>query len=155
LRAGRNALWLARHKWKVTAVDGSEAAIEILRERAARQGLRIDVRVADLESGGYRIEPGRWDLIAICYYLQLDLIDCAKAGLKPGGVLIVIVHIGEEGEPAGKHRLQPGELIRHFEGWEILHSFEGPPEDAAHKRSVAEVAVRSRNSRAGLKSRAD
>jgi tellurite methyltransferase len=113
--AGRNALWLARHKWKVTAVDGSEAAIGILRERAARQGLRIDARVADLASGDYRIEPNRWDLIAICYYLQLDLIDCAKAGLKPGGVLIVIVHIGEEGEPPGKHRLQPGELIGHFD----------------------------------------
>jgi tellurite methyltransferase len=144
--AGRNALWLARHKWKVTAVDGSQAAIDILRDRAARQGLRIDARVtdleSDLESGGYIIEPGRWDLIAICYYLQLDLIDCAKAGLKPGGVLIVIVHIGEEGEASSKHRLQSGELIRHFEGWEILHSFEGRPEDAAHKRSVAEVAVR-------------
>jgi tellurite methyltransferase len=157
--AGRNALWLARHEWKVTAVDGSEAAIDILRERAARQGLRIDARVidleSDLESGEYRIEPGRWDLIAICYYLQLDLIDCAKAGLTPGGVLIVIVHIGEEGEPPSQHRLQPGELIRHFDGWEILHSFEGRPEDAAHKRSVAEVAVRRRNSGAGLKSRAD
>jgi tellurite methyltransferase len=145
--AGRNALWLARHKWKVTAVDGSEAAIDILRERAVQQGLSIDARVADLESGEYKIEPGRWDLIAICYYLQLDLIDCAKAGLKPGGVLIVIVHIGEEGEPPSKHRLrhhlQPGELIRHFDGWEILHSFEGRPEDAAHKRSVAEVAVRA------------
>lgn len=148
--AGRNALWLARHKWKVTAVDGSEAAIDILRERAARQGLRIDASVADLESGDYRIEPSRWDLIAICYYLQLDLIECAKAGLKPGGVLIVIVHISEEGEPPSKHRLrhrlrhrlQSGELIRHFDGWEILHSFEGRPEDAAHKRSVAEVAVR-------------
>jgi tellurite methyltransferase len=140
--AGRNALWLARHKWKVTAVDGSEAAIDILRERAARQGLKIDARVADLEGGDYRIESGRWDLISICYYLQLDLIDCAKAGLKAGGVLIVIVHIGEEGEPPSKHSLQSGELIRHFDGWEILHSFEGRPEDAAHKRSVAEVAVR-------------
>jgi tellurite methyltransferase len=141
--AGRNALWLARHKWKVTAVDGSEAAIDILRERAAGQGLKIDARVADLESGDYRIEPGRWDLIAICYYLQLDLIDCAKAGLKPGGVLIVIVHISEEGEPPSKHRLQPGDLLRHFDGWEILHSFEGRPEDAAHKRSVAEVVARA------------
>lgn len=141
--AGRNALWLARHEWNVTAVDGSKAAIDILRERAAQQGLTIDTRVADLESGDYRIDPGRWDLIAICYYLQLDLIDCAKAGLKPGGVLIVIVHISDEGEPPSQHRLQPGELIRHFEGWEILHSFEGRPEDAAHKRSVAEVAARA------------
>jgi tellurite methyltransferase len=141
--AGRNALWLARHKWKVTAVDGYAAAIDILRERAVRQGLSIDARVADLASGEYRIEPGRWDLIAICYYLQLDLIECAKGGLKPGGVLIVIVHIGEEGEPTSKHRLRPGELIRYFDGWEILHSFEGRPQDAAHKRSVAEVAVRA------------
>ncbi|SRR5579884_1354900 len=139
--AGRNALWLAGQGWRVTAVDGSAAAIDILRRRAAGRGLTIDARVADLQAHGYRIEAARWDFIAICYYLQLDLIEEAKAGLKPGGVLLVIVHIAEPGEPPTAHRLRPGELIQRFQGWKILHSFEGKPQDEAHKRAVAEIAA--------------
>src|SRR5579859_6861959 len=78
---GRNALWLAEHGWSVTAVDGAPAAIEILRQRAAERALQVDARVADLESGEYRIEPSTWDLIAISYYLQRDLFEPAKRGV--------------------------------------------------------------------------
>jgi 2-polyprenyl-3-methyl-5-hydroxy-6-metoxy-1,4-benzoquinol methylase len=39
---GRNALWLAEHGWSVTAVDGSPAAIEILRQRASEKGIPVD-----------------------------------------------------------------------------------------------------------------
>lgn len=140
--AGRNTLWLASCDWTVTAVDGSTAAIEILRQRASERGLKIDSRVANLERGDFKIEPSSWDLIAICYYLQLDLIESAKEGLKPGGMLIVIVHVADPGEPPTAHRLRPGELLTRFDGWEILHSFEGQPEDAAHRRAVAEVVAR-------------
>src|SRR5215472_1975374 len=67
--AGRNALWLAEHGWRVTAVDGSATAIDILRTRARERGLDVISRVADLETGGYKIKPGTWALIAIAYYL--------------------------------------------------------------------------------------
>jgi SAM-dependent methyltransferase len=140
--AGRNALWLAQRGWRVTAVDGSAAAIEILRTRARERGLDASACVADLEAGEFKIEPDAWDLIVIAYYLQPDLIESAKAGLKPGGAIIAIVHMTAPGEEPTKHRLRPGELIRCFEGWEILHNFEGQPEDAAHRRHVAEVAAR-------------
>jgi SAM-dependent methyltransferase len=136
--AGRNALWLAEHGWQVTAVDGSAVAIEILRRRVPQ----VNAYVADLEKCEYVIEPESWDLIVIAYYLQLDLIESAKAGLKPGGVIIVIVHITAPGEEPTKHRLRPGELIGYFKGWEILHNFEGQPEDSAHRRPVAEIAAR-------------
>lgn len=139
---GRNALWLAEQGWQVTAVDGSAAAIEMLRRRAAERSLPVDSRVADLEKGEFRIEPAGWDLIVICYYLQRDLIEAAKQGLKPGGVLVVIVHIAEAGAEPTAHQLRPGELARLFDGWEILHSFEGRPRDEAHRRAVAEVVAR-------------
>jgi hypothetical protein len=38
--------------------------------------------------------------------------------------------------------LRPGELERYFQGWEILHSREGRPNDTAHQRSVAEIVAR-------------
>jgi len=140
--AGRNALWLAAHGWKVTAVDGAPAAVAILQDRAAQCGLNVDARVADLVKGEYPIDLGTWDLIAILYYLQRDLFAPAKRGLAPGGVLIAIVHISEPGEESTAHRLRPGELGSYFEGWEVLHQYEGKPRDIAHQRAVAEVVVR-------------
>jgi SAM-dependent methyltransferase len=139
---GRNALWLAEHGWRVAAVDGAEAAIAMLRDRASISGLDIDARTADLTKGEYQIEPEAWDLIAICYYLQRDLFEPAKRGLAEGGVLVAIVHIAAQGEAPTEHRLAPGELLRYFEGLEILHHYEGMPNDAAHRRTVAEVVAR-------------
>src|SRR5215470_7548698 len=64
---GRNALYLARLGWQVTAVDSSEAAIGILRRQA--QGLAIDAQLADLERDEFAIQPDAFDLIcAILYF---------------------------------------------------------------------------------------
>ncbi len=139
--AGRNALWLAEHGWSVTAVDGSPPAIEILRSRSVERGIAVDARVADLEKGQYRIEPTAWNLIAICFYLQRDLFEPAKLGVVPGGILVSIVHITEPGEEPTAHRLRPGELQTFFQGWQILHYFEGKPKDPAHRRSIAEIVA--------------
>ena len=140
--AGRNALWLAEHGWEVTAVDGAQAAIEILRSRATERGLKINAVVADLEKGEFEIEPSHWDLIAICYYLQRNLFEPAKRGVAPGGVLISIVHVTEPGEEEGPHRLRPGQLEQYFAGWEILHRLEGKASDSGHRRAVADIVAR-------------
>jgi len=139
---GRNALWLAAHGWRVKAVDGAPAAIEILRHRAAAQGVTVDARVADLEKGDYSIKPSAWDLIVISYYLQRNLFASAKQGAVPGGIVLAIVHITEPGEEPTYKRLRPGELRCFFDGWEILHHYEGKSRDSAHQRAVAEIVAR-------------
>ena len=138
---GRNALWLAENGWSVTAVDGSPAAIGILRQRASARAVNVDARIANLQKGEYRIEPATWDLIAICYYLQRDLFEPAKRGLSAGGLLLAIAHIAEPGEEPNYKRLKPGELESYFQGWDILHRYEGKPNDAAHRRPVAEIVA--------------
>jgi tellurite methyltransferase len=140
--AGRNALWLAEHGWEVTAVDGAPAAIEFLRARALERGLKINAVVADLEKNEFEIESSRWDLVAMCYYLQRNLFEVAKRGVAPGGILISIVHMTEPGEEDGPHRLRPGQLEQYFAGWEIPHRYEGRPTDSAHHRAVAEIVAR-------------
>jgi SAM-dependent methyltransferase len=140
--SGRNALWLAEHGWQVTAVDAAPAAIEFLRSRAAERSLNITAIAANLEFAEFQIEPSRWDLIAMCYYLQRSLFESAKRGVAPGGILISIVHVNEPGEPDGPHRLRPGELEQYFAGWEILHRREGKANDSAHRRAVAEIVAR-------------
>ncbi len=139
---GRNALWLARNGWAVTAVDGAWAAIDILRERARSTGVTVDARIADLKSHSLEIEPERYDLVAICYYLQRDLFAPAKSAVKPGGVLLAIVHITEGNEEPTESRLRPGELQQYFEGWQILHYYAGKPVDPAHQRSAAEIVAK-------------
>jgi tellurite methyltransferase len=139
---GRNALWLAEQGWQVTGIDGAESAIEILRRRATAHNLVLDSRVADLEKSDYRIETASWDLIAICYYLQRDLFSPAKQGVVPGGILVCIVHITEGDEEPTSTRMKPGELATSFSDWEILHSYEGKPDDPAHRHAVAEIVAR-------------
>ena len=141
---GRNALWLAQQGWRVTAVDGSQAAIATLGERASVVQLSIERHTADLEKGEFRIGRAQWDLIAMCYYLQRDLFEPAKEGLVCGGVVLAIVHITEPGEAPGRTRARPGELAEYFQDCEILHYFEGLPSDEAHRRAVAEIVARRR-----------
>jgi SAM-dependent methyltransferase len=140
--AGRNSLWLAEHGWKVTAVDGAQTSIEILSTRATERGLKIEAVVADLETREFVIEPSRWNLIAILYYLQRNLFEPAKLGVVPGGILISIVHLNEPGEPDGPFRLRPGEHERYFADWEIIHRREDKAIDPAHRRPVSEIVAR-------------
>ena len=135
---GRNAVWLAEHGWKVTAVDGSAAAIEILHKLSPG----VDARVADLEKHEFAIAEATWDLIAMCYYLQRDMLEPVKRGVKRGGIALVIVHLIEPGHEQSRFSLKRGELTKYFEGWEILHSYEGAPHDPEHKRAVAEIVAR-------------
>ena len=47
----------------------------------------------------------------------------------------------EPGHEESRFSVQPGELAKYFEGWEILHYYEGKPHDPEHKRAVAEFVA--------------
>jgi len=130
---GRNAIWLAEHGWQVTAVDRSPIKIP-----------GVETHVADLEKHEFPILEAVWDLIVVCLYLQRDLLEPVKRGLKPGGVALVMVHLMEPGYEQSRFSVQPGELAKYFEGWEILHYREGKPKDPEHHRAVAEIVATKR-----------
>lgn len=139
---GRNSLWLAANGWRVTAVDGSSNAISILRDRLRELSLEVNARVADLQQEEFRIGVAAWDLIAICFYLQRNLFEPAKQGVKPGGLIVATPHLIETGQEPTASRLPPGELRTYFKGWEILHYHEGKSRDPAHHRPSAEIVAR-------------
>lgn len=128
--AGRNAKWLAENGWQVTAVDRSPTTIP-----------GVDTIVADLEKHEFLIAESAWDLIVVSLYLQRDLFEPVKRGLKPGGIALIIVLLMEPGHEQSRFSAQPGELAKYFEGWEILHYREGRP-DPLQKRAVAEIVAR-------------
>ena len=130
---------MAQLGWRVTAVDGSAAAVEILRQRALQLGITVDTQITDLEKSAYSIQPAGFDLIAMCYYLQRDLFEPCKRGVVPGGVMVAIVLLVEPGKENSPFRLQPGELRGRFDGWEILHEREGRD---GWQHAVAEMVAR-------------
>lgn len=140
--AGRNALYLAERRWDVTAVDGSKTAIEIVRQRAAGRGLKLDTEVADLTAPGFTLPADAFNLVLIAYYLQRDLFPKAKAATRMGGTLIAIAHLPEPGESWNEKRAKPGELRQFFRDWDILWEYEGESRDPAHHRPVIEIVAR-------------
>jgi tellurite methyltransferase len=135
---GRNALYLAELGWRVTAVDGSSTAIELLRG----SNPSIDARVVDLEAGDFEIPEKSYDLVLSCYYLQRGLIPLMKSALRPGGLLIMIVLVADADQPRGTPvRAYPGELRTFFEGWRILHHRDGEPEESGQRYAVAELVA--------------
>lgn len=140
--AGRNAIYLAERGWDVTAIDGSERAIELLRERAAARGLQVYAEVRDLTAPAFTLHADAFDLVLIAYYLQRDLFEKVKAAVRPGGVIVAIAHTPEAGEAWSEKRAAPGELRTFFTDWEILWEYDGPSRDPAHRRPVAEIVAR-------------
>ncbi len=144
--AGRHAIYLAQEGWRVTAVDSSREGIRALRRRADDAGVEVDSVVADLESGEFQIKVNAYDLICVFYYLQRDLFEPIKEGLRKGGVFVGAIHIIDD-EPDShpmnpKYLLQPGELKAFFAGWQIDHYHEGRHGGAEHKHRDAEIIAR-------------
>ena len=144
--AGRHALYLATHGWRVTAVDASRVGVEIMQARARERGVSIDARVADLERGEFEIKAEAYELVCVFYYLQRGLFAQLRAGVCAGGALVAAIHMVDE-SPGIKHMnpyflLEPGELRTFFNDWEIEHYHETPshdPDAGEHTRRTAEI----------------
>jgi tellurite methyltransferase len=141
---GRHALWLAAHGWDVTAVDSSSVALDILNSRAGANPVKTVL--ADLERHEFALEPQSFDLIVVCNYLQRDLFPALRDGTTPGGVIIAVIAMADD-DPGVRPMnpaflLGPGELRTEFQGWELLHDFEGKPGGDSSRRNVAEIVTR-------------
>lgn len=92
---GRNAVWLAKQGWEVTAVDFSGVALGRASDLAAREGVTITAVEADLRE--YTPVVGAFDLVLLSY-LHLppvffrDVLARASDSLAPGGTLVIIGH---------------------------------------------------------------
>ena len=150
--AGRHAVWLAERGWRVDAVDGAAAGIELLLASARRAGCRDRIRphVADLEAEppAFAIAKGAYDLIVDCFFLHRPLFAAIRQGVRPGGLLVAALHLPAPGADRGHgYVLEPGELQKLVTGWGwiLLHSDErGPSGGGAsdHGLGVAEIVAR-------------
>ena len=96
---GRNAVFLARQGYSVTAVDGSEVGLGKAAKLAEENGVEIELIHADLNE--YDIGENKWDGIVSIFYplpsaLRKPLYKKVAAGLKPGGVFLLEAYRPEQ-----------------------------------------------------------
>ena len=88
---GRNAIWLARRGWQVTAIDFSAVAVE--RGRRLAGGLPVTWVVADVLTAPLPVA----DLVVVAYlHLPAEqrraAVRRAWQALTPGGALVLVAH---------------------------------------------------------------
>ena len=89
---GRNAIWLARRGWQVTAVDFSQAGLD--KGQTLAGDVAVDWVCADATTWQ---GDGSYDVCVVAY-LQLPAAERraavrnAFASLRPGGVLLLVAH---------------------------------------------------------------
>lgn len=92
---GRNAVWLAKQGWQVTAVDFSEVALAKGRQMADAAGVSVEWVAADVV--GFRPEPRSFDLVVILYLhlpasQRREVVRAMAQAVAPGGTLLVVGH---------------------------------------------------------------
>ncbi len=96
---GRNAVFLAKQGYSVTAVDGSAVGLKKAEKLAKENGVEINLVHADLAE--YEIGENCWDGIISIFCplpsVQRKLLHKKViAGLKPGGVFLVEAYTPEQ-----------------------------------------------------------
>jgi len=140
---GRHALPLARAGFRTFGVDVNLDAVRAAMAAARGEGARLDGWCADLTA--HPLPRGRFDLVVVSRYLQRDLFPALRAAVAPAGAVIYetfTTHQRALGRPptSAEHLLEPGELRRHFAGFDVLYYEEVLAPDA-----VARLVARSRS----------
>lgn len=120
--AGRNALRLAEAGFDVEAIDISATALEMAAAEAARRGLDIVWRQADLDH--LDLGDDSYDLITVIRYRNRALWPRLIAALAPDGWLLAEHHMKSTlpvaGPPSAEFRLDPQELLAESASLRIL-----------------------------------
>lgn len=121
---GRHTRLLLDMGLRVTAVDRDVGDLQPL-----ASGVGCEVRALDLETGAPWPLGAGYDGIVVTNYLYRPLLAPLAAALAPGGVLIYETFMAGN-ERFGRPRnpdflLQPGELLRAFQGLTIVAFEEG------------------------------
>jgi len=142
---GHNGILLAQRNLEVICCDKSQEALDRARILAAEKGAAVEFWQVDLERGGINPLPEEfYGGILVFRYLHRPLIPSLKRALKEGGILIYETFTVEQPKFGKPHNpdflLRPGELREWFEGWKIIHDFEGIKDNP--ERAVAQIVCR-------------
>jgi len=121
---GRNAVFLARQGWEVTAMDISQAGLDAARANAAAAGVGLRTEKASYESFDFGV--GRWDLIAVVFawapVADPAFVSKLRASLRPGGVVLFEHFVATPERPYAPmvRAVKPNALKEYFADFEIV-----------------------------------
>jgi hypothetical protein len=128
----------------VILADRSRGALEEARRAADERKLEVQFWEVDLEAGGNPLQEDYYRGILVFRYLHRPLIPYIRKGVREGGILIYETFTSEQPKYGDPHNpdylLQPGELARWFEDWQIIRYFEGLLENP--RRAMAQIVCR-------------
>ena len=146
---GRNAVWLARRGWRVTALDVSSAGLARAARRAAAEGVELECVEADWRE--YR-PAASFDLVVISFMHpapdeRASMFASAREGLVPGGHLFVVgvdlAEHGRRGPPDADRLYTPERMRRALQGFDLLRcesvGYEGESKEG--RRPVVDVVA--------------
>ena len=139
---GRHAIYLARRKWAVHAIDRDIDGLAAINEVVWSDGLTLTTEYRDLESGEVDLGVDAFGTILVFNYLHRPLIPALVRALAPGGVVLCETFtIGqrERGRPRNPDfLLRDGELRTLFAPFNVLQYREGD----VGERCVASIVAR-------------
>jgi tellurite methyltransferase len=146
---GRNALYVASLKGNpVAACDSSSSSLDLVRSRALAKNLKVRAFELDLEASKDPFEARSYSAIFVFRYLHRPLFENLRNAVRLGGLVFYetfTVDQAQFGRPRNPdYLLNKGELPALFEGWEILHQWEGIQD--APKRAIAQIIARKTSS---------
>ncbi len=150
--AGRNALFLAEHGYRVDAVDVSEEALAIARDRAAERSVEDEVEWLRADFDDFSLDEDAYDLVVVNFYHTLGRLPAIKESLAPGGVLLYEHFLRssvptDRGPSGDEYRFRSNDLLRACLDLTVLHYEERTRTDDAG--SAAVVTLLARNSTGG------
>jgi SAM-dependent methyltransferase len=144
--AGRHAIWLAQHGWRVLLADVSDEGLALAAQRSAEAAVALTFRCEPVDetiawATKYQdVYDIRFDLITVFLFLAREHFSALPQLLAPGGRLIYKTYTSDHARFHEGHSLacalHPGELATAFPSLENLLCREA--------NGVAELVARAR-----------
>ena len=115
---GRNAVWLARQDWNVTAIDISGEGLAAAEVNATNAGVSITTQKTSYQN--FDFGKDQWDLIVMILswapVSNPDFVARLHTSLKKGGVLVFehVLETEKQTFPPVVQGLPPNALLKHF-----------------------------------------
>lgn len=139
---GNNALYLAQKGLKVFALDISEIALHLAKQRMGAIDIPLEAAVVDLSNPWL---PEEYFVVIINFhFLERATFPIYRKALIPGGLLFFDTFTQLKGSDSPEYYLRPGELLDHYRDYEIIHYSEDqlPPSESHPKRGITKLVAR-------------
>lgn len=140
---GTSALFLAEHGLKTFALDISEYALHLAKQRARSLNLELEAAVIDLSNPW--LPADYFNVILNFHFLERATFPVFRKALKSGGLIFFDTFSKRQNRNnIPDYYLDPGELSRWFSDFETIHysEYDQPSSENRTERSLAQLIAR-------------